>query len=90
MNMKFFSSQTIANTNTQIVNRNFYMPMKQVVQPQTQQVVNTPIVEIQTTQENTPKKVKLGQPTWGEPTWFLLHTLSIKVKGLFIKSTILS
>jgi len=51
------------------------MPMKQVVQPQTQQVVNTPIVEIQTTQQNTPKKVK-----WGEPTWFLLHTLSIKVK----------
>jgi len=71
--MKFFSSQTIANTNSQTIGRTFYMPMKQVV---TQQPV-IPISEqpIQQPVENAPKKVK-----WGEPTWFLLHTLSVKVK----------
>ena len=71
--MKFFSSQTIANTNSQIIGRTFYMPMRQVipiqpVQPILEQPIQPPI-------ENVPKKVK-----WGEPTWFLLHTLSVKVK----------
>lgn len=71
--MKFFSSQTIANTNSQIIGRTFFMPMKQVVSYQSV----APILEqsIQSPIENPPKKVK-----WGEPTWFLLHTLSVKVK----------
>jgi hypothetical protein len=73
MNMKFFSSQTIANTNSQIIGRTFYMPMRQVipiqpVQSILEQTIQPPI-------ENIPKKVK-----WGQPTWFLLHTLSVKVK----------
>ena len=71
--MKFFSSQTIANTNSQIIGRTFYMPMRQVipiqpVQSILEQTIQPPI-------ENIPKKVK-----WGQPTWFLLHTLSVKVK----------
>jgi hypothetical protein len=71
--MKFFSSQTIANTNIQINGKTFYMPIKQRILPQ----AITSIVEqpIQPSIENPPKKVK-----WGEPTWFLLHTLSVKVK----------
>jgi hypothetical protein len=71
--MKFFSSQTIANTNSQTIGRTFYMPIKQGILPQavrsiTQELPQPPV-------ENTTKKVK-----WGEPTWFLLHTLSVKVK----------
>jgi hypothetical protein len=71
--MKFFSSQTIANTNSQMIGKTFYMPMRpiipiQPVQPILEQSIQPPI-------ENVPKKVK-----WGEPTWFLLHTLSVKVK----------
>jgi hypothetical protein len=69
--MKFFSSQTIANTNNQINGRIFYMPIKPVILPQ---AVTTTISE-KPHVENVPKKVK-----WGEPTWFLLHTLSVKVK----------
>ena len=73
MNMKFFSSQTIANTNNQMIGRTFYMPIKQSILPQVNrsitQEISQPLVE------NTAKKVK-----WGEPTWFLLHTLSVKVK----------
>jgi hypothetical protein len=78
--MKFFSSQTIANTNSVTVGRTFYMPMKQVISPQPV----APILEqssIQPPVENSPKKVK-----WGEPTWFLLHTLSMKVKESEFKS----
>ena len=71
--MKFFSSQTIANTNSQTMGRTFYMPMKQIVSPQN--VVAISEQPIQPLLENIPKKVK-----WGEPTWFLLHTLSVKVK----------
>jgi hypothetical protein len=71
--MKFFSSQTIANTNNQMIGRTFYMPIKQSILPQVNrsitQEISQPLVE------NTAKKVK-----WGEPTWFLLHTLSVKVK----------
>jgi len=71
--MKFFSSQTIANTNNQTNGRTFYMPIKQSILPQ----INRNITQEQPQQlvENTAKKVK-----WGEPTWFLLHTLSVKVK----------
>ena len=74
--MKFFSSQTIANTNSQIIGRTFYMPMKQVISSQpVSPILEQPIQSIQSPIENLPKKVK-----WGEPTWFLLHTLSVKVK----------
>jgi len=78
MNFNLFSSQTIANTNSQIVNRQYYMPIKQTIRYNTvSQVYQQPQQQIQTQvpPENPPKKVK-----WGEPTWFLLHTLSVKVK----------
>jgi hypothetical protein len=83
MNLKFFSSQTIANTNSQTLGRTFYMPMKQVIPPQPV----LPILEQPSLQPSpetpspTPKKMK-----WGEPTWFLLHTLSVKVKESEFKS----
>jgi len=71
--MKFFSSNTIANTNN-IVNRQFFMPVKQMQLP-----IQKPEQRIQILPETIlsepAKKVK-----WGEPTWYLLHTLSIKVK----------
>ena len=70
MNMKFFSSQTIANTNNKQISQPFYMVMRKPIQ-------QLPSLEISTIiqQQDPPKKVK-----WGEPTWYLLHTLSIKVK----------
>ena len=70
MNMKFFSNQTIANTNNKQISQPFYMVMRKPIQ-------QLPSVEIPTIiqQPDPPKKVK-----WGEPTWYLLHTLSIKVK----------
>ena len=77
--MKFFSSQTIANTNSQTIGKTFYMPIKQHISHQP--VVAISEQPIQQSIENPPKKVK-----WGEPTWFLLHTLSIKVKESEFKS----
>lgn len=70
MNMKFFSSHTIANSNSQ-VSRKFFMPIKPI-QPQLQIAEQIPEIPPPI---DPAKKVK-----WGEPTWFLLHTLSIKVK----------
>lgn len=70
MNMKFFSAQTIANTNNKQISEPFYMVMRKPIQ-HIPVVDTTPIIQ----QPDPPKKVK-----WGEPTWFLLHTLSVKVK----------
>jgi hypothetical protein len=73
--MKFFSNQTIANSTPPMVQNNtLVMPIRtrmirNIGQPQ--QI--PPQVAIPT--EQVAKKVK-----WGEPTWFLFHTLSVKVK----------
>jgi len=76
MNMKFFSNQTIANTNNKQISQPFYMVMRKPIQQLPS--VETPAI-IQ--QPDPPKKVK-----WGEPTWYLLHTLSIKVKDSEFKN----
>jgi hypothetical protein len=74
--MKFFSNQTIANTNNKQISQPFYMVMRKPIQQLPS--VETPAI-IQ--QPDPPKKVK-----WGEPTWYLLHTLSIKVKDSEFKN----
>ena len=70
MNMKFFSSHTISNTNSQMVHQNFYMPVRTLVKNPIEENLSILVQEPQPV-----KKVK-----WGEPVWFLLHTLSIKVR----------
>ena len=74
MNMKFFSSQTLANTQqpapAKIWMMNIRPKIPNPILPQT----NIPqfVVPIPTSSD---KKIK-----WGEPTWFLFHTLSVKIK----------
>lgn len=75
MNMKFFSSHTIANTSTRQLNQMFTMPIKNIIPITNQNVQITSVVTDVDQTQNIIKKVK-----WGEPIWFLLHTLSIKVK----------
>lgn len=74
MNMRIFSSNTLANTNsTQNSNNRPFLNMNLIVrQPQPQQIHHQQVVSITS---EPPKKVK-----WGEPTWFLFHTLSVKIK----------
>lgn len=79
MSMRFFSHQTIANTNSNIPpNTMFFMPVRphinRIQQPQQSISSPPPFVE-------PPKKVK-----WGAPVWFLLHTLSIKIKDSEFKN----
>jgi len=69
--MKFFSSHTIANSNNPI-NRQFFMPVKPI-QPPLQ-------ITEQITEQIPPPIDPVKKVKWGEPTWFLLHTLSIKIK----------
>lgn len=67
MNMSFFSPQSRANTNQK--NKQQYamsMHTRRVMTPVVENVpVSAPVVN----------KVK-----WGEPTWYLFHTLSVKIK----------
>ena len=75
MNMRIFSSNTLANTNSiQNSNNRPVMSMNIIVRPLPQQLqtVQQSVVNITS---DPPKKVK-----WGEPTWFLFHTLSVKIK----------
>jgi hypothetical protein len=71
--MRLYSNSTIAsgkqnNSNPPIImmnmNRMIYKPQQNIPYPQIISQEATPV-----------KKVK-----WGEPTWFLFHTLSVKVK----------
>ena len=67
--MKLFSVQTIANK-TQTRNNTFLMPImytRPTIVP-----IEQPVPQIVA---DPPKKVK-----WGEPTWYLFHTLSVKIK----------
>lgn len=70
MNMKFFSAQTMATTNTP-QQRIMTMPIRMSSLPQQIQQYQQPI------QQQTPS---VGKVKWGEPTWFLFHTLSVKIK----------
>lgn len=75
MNMKFFSSQTIANTNSESVNRVFLMNVRKPNPISIQGNHNRSPDQVVYPESPTVKKVK-----WGEPTWFLFHTLSVKIK----------
>ena len=70
MNMKFFSAQSMATTNTP-QQRIMTMPIRMSSLPQQIQQYQQPI------QQSAPS---VGKVKWGEPTWFLFHTLSIKIK----------
>uniref|UniRef100_A0A6C0ASJ3 thiol oxidase n=1 Tax=viral metagenome TaxID=1070528 RepID=A0A6C0ASJ3_9ZZZZ len=67
MNLQFIN----ARTQGQYKNRPFLM-MASIPLPTKKSVMN---VATQSNPENQPKKV-----VWGEPTWFLFHTLAEKVK----------
>ena len=69
MNMKFFSAQSMAMTNTP-QQRLMTMPIRinSLPQPSIQQPIEQPPPPI------------VAKVKWGEPTWFLFHTLSVKVK----------
>ena len=73
MNM-IFSSQTLANTQQQAPAKIWMMNIRSRVQTNTHTVTNVqpPIIPTPTPPD---KKVK-----WGEPTWFLFHTLSVKIR----------
>jgi hypothetical protein len=71
--MKFFSAQSIATTNTP-QQRTWSMPIRMSLLPQ-QLPQQQPTIQPVVSQGPTVGKVK-----WGEPTWFLFHTLSEKVK----------
>jgi hypothetical protein len=70
--MKFFSSQTRATYSPPVNNiMQMSMSIRPLRQPSQsiQQNIEKPIID------NAVKKVK-----WGEPTWYLFHTLSVKIK----------
>ena len=69
--MKFFSAQTLASY-TPPKNNIMKMMIRPKIMPPQSLVQVQPIQSIQTPE----KKVK-----WGEPTWFLFHVLSVKVKN---------
>ena len=71
MNMKFFSAQSMASTNTP-QQRLMTMPIRMSSLPQQ-------IQQQQVIQQTTPPPT-VGKVKWGEPTWFLFHTLSVKIK----------
>lgn len=77
MNLNIFTQNSIANSrsnNLQSINHFFTIPIRPVINN-----LNSSNNVLQTkTQEphnEVVKKVK-----WGQPTWFLLHTLSVKIK----------
>lgn len=70
--MRFFSAQTMATSNMP-QQRQWMMPIRTTSLPQAP--IQQPIVTPSQTSPPTVGKVK-----WGEPTWFLFHTLSVKIK----------
>jgi len=71
--MRLFSSNTLANTNTTQNSNRPFMSMNLIVRPPPQ--TNLPQPSVVNITSDPPKKVK-----WGEPTWYLFHTLSVKIK----------
>ena len=77
MNMRFFNPQTIASSNQNIrqisinsVPLGFSMKnMRTNIQP----IINQPLIQA------IPTQPVVGKVKWGEPTWFLFHTLSCKI-----------
>lgn len=77
MNMRFFSSHTLANTsNPQSSNQRTYMPL--MIRPPLPPPIlpHQSVEQSPTTYQNEPAKKVL----WGEPTWYFLHVLSVKIK----------
>ena len=73
MNMKFFSVQTRALYGPpSSQNFNVIMPIR----PR----LNMSSIQPQITQPPPPPEPPAKKVKWGEPTWFLFHTLSVKIK----------
>jgi hypothetical protein len=81
--MKFFSPQTIANQSSynqsNQPNNLFFMQIRHTYPP----IVQNRVVETAVSQVSLPSPIKVK---WGEPTWYLLHVLSIKVKDSEFKN----
>ena len=73
--MNFFSIQTIASSNS-TPKKIFMMPLR--VNPVVPVVPVAPVVPVSVA-PNTISSSN-GKIKWGEPTWFLFHTLSVKIK----------
>lgn len=70
--MRFFSANTIATTNVP-QQRVMLMPIRMNILPHQQTIPPPP----------PPPPIQtptVGKVKWGEPTWFLFHTLSVKIK----------
>jgi hypothetical protein len=73
--MKFFSSNTLANTSQHGYSNMFLMPIRAKTPS-----ISTPVIITEAPSSTPEKKVK-----WGEPTWFLFHTLSVKIKDEYFQ-----
>ena len=75
--MRYFSINTISNKSPPS-NNNIIMPLRMsFVTPTPNPFIN----QIQNNINNNVSTVPvINKVKWGEPTWFLLHTLSVKVK----------
>lgn len=78
MNMRFFNPQTIASSNQNVRPITLVSPQvgfsMRTMRNNVLSVLNAPAQEVVVTQPN------VGKVKWGEPTWFLFHSLSCKVR----------
>jgi hypothetical protein len=73
--MRLYSNTTMAFGNSNHNQPILMMNMRYLKPPVQSQAQTAPPVQQLTTPPSTGKKVK-----WGEPTWYLFHTLSMKIK----------
>ena len=75
--MRFFNPQTIANSNQSGIVNTLISPSPITFSLRASMtrtsIVNVPVQEI------VPTPPIVGKVKWGEPTWFLFHTLSCKI-----------
>lgn len=77
-----FSNKTVSSSNTNNINNSSIIGFSFTVRPPPQQQQQQPQkIQQSVVQLSTEKKMK-----WGEPTWFLFHTLSYKLKDEFFSS----
>lgn len=87
--MLFTNPRQIINQSNETLNKqqmnthydmNHYFPML-IKQPPIKRVIASNNIKEMTVENNETKKQSIGKVMiWGEPTWFLLHTLAEKIK----------
>ena len=74
--MRYFNISTTANRPPPPSNNNFIMPLRMSFGNPSP----TPFINQIATNNTTSTIPVVNKVKWGEPTWFLLHTLSVKIK----------